>query len=422
MKKQFWGIFILTVVAFSAFSAETVRIKPLSEKITIDGKLSEKIWQRKADVDQFYPFTPVFGKFKGVKTKVFFTYDKNFIYVGAWCEEPEMDKIKITARKPDEPAWKDDAIEIFFAPSVKRSDYVQIVINAAGTVFDLLRKNSGSRSSDVNWNSNAICKTFKGKNFWSLEAAIPLVNLPVDAPEGDWKFHIARSRACKGESYTFIKGIKSFHDVSSFYNLSGITIPGLTLTVLNHDFGEALYGTNRARIILKNWSSQKAVATLSTEGVKSTTYIPAKATQVLHLEWEQPFDKAQCNRKIEISEGSKVLRSLVIKKDLGAPFIDEKHAVFFIESNKAVTVKLPLNLSSISQKEAQVRWCVRDLKGTVMCSGLTGINNSSALLRIFWSFIVPGRYKLELALIVKDKVAVTAVKDLRLVNSPFQGI
>ena len=43
MKKQLWGIFILTVLAFSAFSAETVRIKPLSEKITIDGKLSEKI-------------------------------------------------------------------------------------------------------------------------------------------------------------------------------------------------------------------------------------------------------------------------------------------------------------------------------------------------------------------------------------------
>lgn len=422
MKNKLWGTFILTFLAFSALSAETVKIKALSEKITIDGKLSEKIWQRQADVDKFYPFTPVFGKFKGVKTKVFFTYDKNFIYVGAWCEEPEMDKIKITAAGPDEPAWKDDAIEIFFAPSVKRSDYVQIVINAAGTVFDLLRKNSGSKTGDIKWNSNAICKTFRGKNFWTLEAAIPFVNLPIDAPEGDWKFHIARSRACKGESYTFIKGIKSFHDISSYCNLSGITIPDLKLTVLDYDFGEVLYGTNRARVVLKNWSSQKVAATLSTEGVKRTFYIPAKAAQTLHLEWEHPFDKAECSRQIDISEGSKVLRSLAVKKALGTTFVDERHIVFFIESNKAVTVKLPFNLSSISQKAAQVRWCVRDQKGSVMCSGLTGVNNSSALLRIFWSFITPGKYKLELALIVNNKVAATAVKNLRLVNSPFQGI
>ena len=421
MKKYLLGTFILTALLFSALSAGTVSLKPLSEKITIDGKLTEKVWQRKADVDSFYPFTPVFGKFKGVKTKVFFTYDKNFIYVGAWCEEPEMDKIKLTASLLDEPAWKDDAIEIFLAPSVKRSDYVQIVINANGTVFDLYKKNP-TTASDIEWNSNVVCKTFKGKNFWTLEAAIPLVSLPVDAPEGDWKFHVSRNRACKGESYTFIKGIKSFHDTASYHILSGITIPDLTLSVLDYDFGDALYGTNCAKIVLKNWSSKKAAATLSVEGVKSTGYILPKTVQTLFINWLQPFDKTDCNRTITVAEGQKVLRILTLKKQLKSPFVDEKNAVFFIERNKAITVKLPLNVSKITRKEAQLRWSVRDLKGTVMCSGLTGIRDNSALLRIFWSFITPGRYKLELALIVKDKVAVTAVKDLRLVNSPFQGI
>ena len=36
-------------------SAETVKITPLKgQQITIDGKLSEKIWQRKPDVEKFY--------------------------------------------------------------------------------------------------------------------------------------------------------------------------------------------------------------------------------------------------------------------------------------------------------------------------------------------------------------------------------
>lgn len=422
MKRIFAGSFLLAALLLPALSAGTVKLKPLTGKITIDGKLTEKVWQRKADVDKFYPFGPVFGTFKGVATKVYLTYDRHYIYVGAYCEEPDMAKLKVTATENDGPVWKDDAIEIFLAPTVKHPSYVQIVINANGVVFDLYRKDPPNTPGDINWNSNAICKTFKGKNFWSLEAAIPLTDLPVNAPEGDWKFHIARSRACKGESYSFIKGIKSFHDSNSFYILSGITIPDLTLTVVEHDPGEIRYGTNRAKVVLKNWSSQKAEAVLSYDKKQITHSIAPKSTQTLYWNWEQPFEQSECKHSTTISSGKKVLRRLNVQRKLGALFGDDRHAVFFIENNKPVNVHLPLNLTGITQKDAQIRWNVRDLKGTIMCSGLTGIRDNRALLRIFWSFIAPGRYKLDLALIVKEKVVATAARDLRLVNSPFQGI
>ena len=124
MKIRLLCTIFLSLLFISAAAAETVRIKPLSEKLTLDGKLTEKIWQRKADVDKFYLFGVTPKNFKGVDTKVYFTYDKDFIYVGARCQEPEMNKIKLSARKTDEPAWQDDAIEIFFAPSEKNPNYV----------------------------------------------------------------------------------------------------------------------------------------------------------------------------------------------------------------------------------------------------------------------------------------------------------
>ncbi|MBE6386118.1 MAG: hypothetical protein E7048_10725 [Lentisphaerae bacterium] len=411
-------LFLLGFFLSDAF-AETVRIKPLSEKLTLDGKLTEKTWQRKADVDKFYLFGVTPKNFKGVDTKVYFTYDKDFIYVGARCQEPEMNKIKLSARKTDDPVWKDDALEIFFAPSEKNPNYVQIVINADGVVFDLYKKFPGTSESDITWNSGAVCKTFKGKDFWSLEAKIPLVNLPVDAPEGNWKFHIARNRACKGEAYSFVKGIKSFHDIEKFYTLSGIKIPGLTLTVKDYNPGEGQYGINRARVVLKNWSGKRVAATISTANIKTTSYIPPKTTQVLHFDWEQPFDKTECNHTVIVSEGEKILRRLSLKKELNTPFVDERNVVFFLEPNKVVKVTVPLCITTLTQQKSQIRWSVRDHKGSVMCSGLTAVRNNQALLRIFWSFITPGRYKLDLALIVNNKVVSTATRDLRLLNSPF---
>ncbi len=422
MKIRLICTLFLSCVFLSGAFAETVRIKPLSEKLTLDGKLTEKIWQRKADVDKFYLYGVTPKNFKGVDTKVYFTYDKDFIYVGARCQEPAMDKIKLSARKTDDPVWKDDALEIFFAPSEKNPNYVQIVINADGVVFDLYKKFPGTSESDITWNSGAVCKTFKGKDFWSLEAKIPLVNLPVDAPEGNWKFHIARSRACTGEAYSFVKGIKSFHDIEKFYTLSGIKIPGLTLTVKDYDPGEGQYGTNRARVVLKNWSSKKVAATISSSGLATTSYIPPKTTQVLHYEWVQPFDKIQCNHTAVVSEGKKILRRLSLKKELNTPFVDERKVVFFLELNKVVKVTVPLCITTLTQQKSQIRWSVRDLKGSVMCSGLTAVRNKLALLRLFWSFMTPGRYKLDLALIVNDKVVSTTTRDLRLLNSPFQGI
>ena len=230
MKKYlflFWGAVLLVSTAF----AGTVRLQPLEGKITLDGKLDEKIWQRKADVEKFYLFGAVPDGFKPVGTKAFFYIDQRFIYAGIRCEEPFMQKLKLTGKKLDDAVWKDDGIELFFIPAPAKSSYVQIVFNANGIVFDLFQKEPGVTQSDLSWNSNAICKTYKGKNFWSLEAAIPLENLPVEAPTGDWKFHMARNRAWKGEQYSFVKGIGSFHDVSQFFTLSGVKLPHLKLTI-----------------------------------------------------------------------------------------------------------------------------------------------------------------------------------------------
>ena len=421
MKKYlflFWGAVLLVSTAF----AGTVRLQPLEGKITLDGKLDEKIWQRKADVEKFYLFGAVPDGFKPVGTKAFFYIDQRFIYAGIRCEEPFMQKLKLTGKKLDDAVWKDDGIELFFIPAPAKSSYVQIVFNANGIVFDLFQKEPGVTQSDLSWNSNAICKTYKGKNFWSLEAAIPLENLPVEAPTGDWKFHMARNRAWKGEQYSFVKGIGSFHDVSQFFTLSGVKLPHLKLTIPQYDLGEGQYGINRARVVLKNWSKNKVAAVISTQGQEHTAYIQPFNSRVVHLDWEQPFDKPVISRELVISEGGKVLRRLTLNKKLPEIIPDEKRTVFFIENNKAIQLPIDLNLAKLSQRDARLLWEIKDLKGSKMVSGVTTPNDGQALLRIFWSFMTPGNYKLHLTLVCKGEAVAKVQRDFRLVNSPFQGI
>lgn len=424
MKYIFFAAFFCSALLVSCTAEQKpvpgkVTVKPLSEKIRLDGKLSEKVWTRRADVEKFYLHGATPPGFKGVGTKVRFAYDDRFFYVGVHCEEPAMDKIKLSGKKTDDPVWQDDAVEIFLVPSLKKNDYVQIVINADGVVFDLFKKGSDLNVRDLSWNSGTVCKTFKGKNAWSLEAAIPLENLPLDAPEGDWKFHIARNRAWKGEAYTFIEGLHSFHDTSRFFILSGIKFPHLKLTVEGHDTGEGKYGQNKASVTLNNWSSQSLTASLSTRGAQKQVSVAPGKKQIVELFWEHPFPASRCDREFIVAENGKVLRRLTLKKALPAPFINTRHTVHCIESNKAVKIPVPLYVTSRTLPDLQIKWQVRDLKGNTMVSGLTSPRQETALLRIFWSFMSAGSYKLELTLLYKGQPAATAVRDLRLVNSPY---
>lgn len=422
MKHTFLFVSLLLSTLLSQAAAETVTIKPLTGKIAIDGRLTEKVWQRKADVEKFYLFGPKPENFKPVSTQVYLTFDQNFIYVAARCEEPFMKDLALTGKKLDDPIWQDDALEFFFAPSPEKGSYVQVVFNADGVIFDLYQKEAGTNGQDRNWNSDARCKTYKGKDFWTLEAAIPLENMPLDAPYGDWKFHVARNRAGKREHYSFVQGIDSFHNLTRFFTLSGVRFPSLKLTVDHYDMGEAKYGTNRAQVLLKNWSKGAESVLVTSKDGKKTVSVPPQSTSTVTFDWIQPFDTSLCDQTVTVTSGKKLLRRITLKQELQELFINERSAVRFLGPGKAIRYEVPLNLTSLTEADSQIKWSVRNSENEIMVSGITTVNGGKALLRIFWSFMAPGNYKLDLVLLCKNKIAAKITRDLRLVNSPFQGI
>ena len=105
------------------------------------------------------------------------------------CHEPQMAKIVANAKTRDSQVWGDDCVELFIQPK-GWNDYVHVVVNSIGTVFDELTK-------DVSWNAEAITADSKKENDrWTTSVSIPfdaLGGMPKDGDE--WRINVCRSLA-----------------------------------------------------------------------------------------------------------------------------------------------------------------------------------------------------------------------------------
>lgn len=103
--------------------------------LKIDGRLEEASW---ADAD----WTEVFGDIEGpskpaprFRTRVQMLWDDNYLYVGAYLEEPHIWAM-LAAR--DSIIFQDNDFEVFIDPDGDTHAYYELEMNALNTVWDLL--------------------------------------------------------------------------------------------------------------------------------------------------------------------------------------------------------------------------------------------------------------------------------------------
>ena len=200
-------------------SGMTFEITPTNDKITIDGVLNERAWQKCEKVT----LVPMKGqKGKKVDTTVYALKGKDKLYLAFKCDEPQMDKIHAGKRRKDDGSiWKDNSVEIFLNPSGDKKHYYHFTINSEGALSDAVSEKKGaSQIENLKWNSNADYKVLKDKKNWIVEIAVPLKSLKKIKKQFPANF--CRSRILSDEKdyviyYTwspFLK--KGFHDIASF--------------------------------------------------------------------------------------------------------------------------------------------------------------------------------------------------------------
>lgn len=198
IRKEIWGKVIEGRKGYDKANSDrrvwTGYMTESSSKITIDGKLAEKEWKKSVPLYMI----PRKGSVNDVQTKVSMLCDKENFYVAIESEEPHTDLMLCGKRaKDDGNIWRDNLVELFFAPHKHSEIMYQIMINSDGSLTDM-RSTFGKH--DSKWDSGVEYRisTVPGKK-WIMECRIPVNSMPELKNRKSFMANFTRGRLLKGK-------------------------------------------------------------------------------------------------------------------------------------------------------------------------------------------------------------------------------
>jgi hypothetical protein len=228
MRQSLFMIFPTLICYSVGFSGETeVLIPPVSVEvirtsdiITIDGNLSEPIWQR-AGITAFRQRDPDEGKPATEQTEVWLAYDEQAVYVAARLYDRSPDSIVVRLVRRDGEVNSDD-FAVFFDSYHDRRSGNYFGLNAAGTQYDGVLYND-------DWDDNTWDGVWEGKvqideKGWTAEMRIPYSQLRFQRDEKQvWGVNFIREIGRKNEKdYLVYTPRNESGFVSRFVDLIGI--------------------------------------------------------------------------------------------------------------------------------------------------------------------------------------------------------
>jgi predicted phosphodiesterase len=159
----------------------------------IDGAVTEKLWRRPV-MDLF---TNDSEAMKTDTVRFYFAADSADLYLAAICFDPNPDSIRLKATERDKGVHLDDCVGWFLLPDTSKGTIYQVYFNPNAVVLDqkIAVSPEGKMDVDMAWNADVDVKTAKGKDFWSVEAKLPLAQFGTSAKPGDvWGLNFRRKQ------------------------------------------------------------------------------------------------------------------------------------------------------------------------------------------------------------------------------------
>src|SRR5215218_6230796 len=154
-------------------SPDTIRASIITEKISFDGRLNEKLWEAALAVENFTQRELNFGQPASERTKVAIVYDRLALYIGIWCYQQHDIRAKYMQRDFD--YEQDDNFQVALSPFGDRRNGYLFIINPNGARADLLI--SGNESANKDWNGVWDVRTIVTEEGWFAEMRIPFNSL-----------------------------------------------------------------------------------------------------------------------------------------------------------------------------------------------------------------------------------------------------
>lgn len=161
---------LILITRFTVYSQQEVRAFQTTEKIKIDGILSESSWQNALPADSFTGFYPIFGNKPAHQTEIRVMYDNHSVYFAAIMHDEKPDSIytELTERNKDN--GNVDYFRISLNPNNDGQNTYEFIISAANVQTDIRISNE---NDDYNWDAvwhSGVSITDSG---WIAEIEIP---------------------------------------------------------------------------------------------------------------------------------------------------------------------------------------------------------------------------------------------------------
>ncbi len=227
MKSKQLAILSLGLIFTLQLTAQNKIFKAVktTDSITLDGYLTETVWQSVIPTTDFLQQEPIPGNTPSLRTEARILYDNENIYVGVMCYDDEPEKIIAREMKWDGFISADDNIKIILDTFDDNRSAYWFGTNPLDAKDDALLTGFEMNSFNEDWNGvwDVECKILE--NGWSAEFVFPFSTFKFyDKEKQNWGFNILRAIRRKNEEvlWTSIGQNLGLMQISSAGDLVGI--------------------------------------------------------------------------------------------------------------------------------------------------------------------------------------------------------
>jgi hypothetical protein len=165
---------------------------PTAEPPTIDGFIDDPAWRDAACVSGFIALGT--ADVSPLVTAMYVTFDDERLYM-AMDAKIAGGRPNAQAVKRDGGVWGGDSVEISIAPPwMEAGQYYHVIANYLDSVFDMVKLDTtNDKTFDAKWDGDWQLASNVWEGVWTLELSVPLADLRVDDPAGDWRFNFGRT-------------------------------------------------------------------------------------------------------------------------------------------------------------------------------------------------------------------------------------
>ena len=229
----------------------TIRAIQLTDPLTLDGRLDERLYHDNDSVRDFIQQEPLEGQPATDRTEVWVAYDDDALYVGArlWETDPSK-RVTSDMRRDATNLYNNDHFAILIDTFYDRRNGYAFFANSQGGISDLQVTNENP-SSD--WNAVWETRAADFEQGWTIEFRIPFRSIRFEENSRTWGINFRRLVRWKSEA-SFLSHISAAYARNGLYRTaSAATIVGIeppaglrNIDVKGYALGSTL--TNRAAI------------------------------------------------------------------------------------------------------------------------------------------------------------------------------